>query len=236
MNWKWQLLLWVEEVGDGYPAELNSMYNDFLKIGQPIQSRGVKPLFFNWRWSDLINSDARKLRFIQIMDDLFWQPSSYEKEGKRSEFLIDSDMTHWSRRGRATDIQDWECQIQDKDKDTNTKTKTLQKKTKSSPFEWPATGLYIVCWSLKIQIQSCRFESRCACVSISGGSNKWLEVDNLLRCVLGNYWLAMNSGHRWCVYQGKFLFNEYKYFSCSLTNFWSLICCDSIPQEGLDFL
>ena len=131
------------------------------------------------------------------MDDLFWQPSSYEKEGKRSEFLIDSDMTHWSRRGRATDIQDWECQIQDKDKDTNTKTKTLQKKTKSSPFEWPATGLYIVCWSLKIQIQSCRFESRCACVSISGGSNKWLEVDNLLRCVVGNYWLAMNSGHRW---------------------------------------
>ena len=30
MNWKWQLL-WVEEVGDGYPAELKSMYKDFLK-------------------------------------------------------------------------------------------------------------------------------------------------------------------------------------------------------------
>ena len=45
MNWKWQLL-WVEEVGDGYPAELKSMYKDFLKKGQPIQSRGVKTLFF----------------------------------------------------------------------------------------------------------------------------------------------------------------------------------------------
>ena len=28
------------------------------------------------------------------MDDLFWQPISYENEGKRTEFLIDSDMTH----------------------------------------------------------------------------------------------------------------------------------------------
>ena len=92
-----------------------------------------------------------------------------------------------------------------------------------------------MCWSLKIQIQSCRFESRCACVSISGGSNKWLEVDNLLRCVVGNYWLAMNSGHRWCRYQGKFLFDEYKYFSCSLTNFWSLICCDSNHKKVLIF-
>ena len=168
------------------------------------------------------------------MDDLFWQPSSYEKEGKRSEFLIDSDMTHWSRRGRATDIQDWECQIQDQIQ----RQRQCKKRQSQVPLndQQQVCILYIVCWSLKIQIQSCRFESRCACVSISGGSNKWLEVDNLLRCVLGNYWLAMNSGHRWCVYQGKFLFNEYKYFSCSLTNFWSLICCDSIPQEGLDFL
>ena len=56
-------------------------------------------------WSDVINN-PRKSRFIQIMDDLFWQPISYENEGKRTEFLIDSDMTHWIQRGRATDIQD----------------------------------------------------------------------------------------------------------------------------------
>ena len=48
------------------------------------------------------------------MDDLFWQPISYENEGKRTEFLIDSDMTHWIQRGRAT-----AADIQDKDKYRN---------------------------------------------------------------------------------------------------------------------
>ena len=61
--------------------------------------------FCNKEWSDLINT-CRKSRFIQIMDDLFWQPISYEEnenEGRRTEFLIDSDMTHWIQCGRSRD-------------------------------------------------------------------------------------------------------------------------------------
>ena len=40
------------------------------------------------------------------MDDLFWQPISYEEnenEGRRTEFLIDSDMTHQIQCGRSRD-------------------------------------------------------------------------------------------------------------------------------------
>ena len=83
------------------------MRNSSLTIDKRNSSRILprcKNPFCNKEWSDLINT-CRKSRFIQIMDDLFWQPISYEEnenEGRRTEFLIDSDMTHWIQCGRST--------------------------------------------------------------------------------------------------------------------------------------